>query len=287
MEFLWDNLDHTSWQDRLQGRAHGLRQSWGYGQAMAAMGARLGRAVVMENGAELAQVQVLQRRGLRVINDGPVWLRDASPDRQRRVLRKLARHPGVTIATPPLAQAGWGLVPLITPQSHAVWRIDRDTGILRAGLQGKWRNRLLKAETGLRVTALPEAGVDALIHAEAIQRQARGYANLPGALARHWPGSKLALGWYSGGALQAGMVFLMYGQTASYFLGWASPVARARFAHGPILWQAALALRDRGVQQLDLGALESDSDSGAALARFKLGTGAAVRVAGSTCLVVP
>lgn len=285
MEILWTHLDHKSWQDRLQGRAHGLRQSWGYGQAMVAMGARLGRALVVENGVELAQVQVLQRRGLRVINDGPVWLRDVSPDQQRRVLRGFARHPGVTIATPPSAQAGWGLVPLITPQSHAVWRIDRDTGILRAGLQGKWRNRLLKAETGLRISALPMAGVETLIHAEAIQRQARGYTNLPGALARHWPEERLALGWYSSGVLQAGMVFLQHGRTASYFLGWASPVARARFAHGPILWQAALTLRDRGVQQLDLGAL--DSEGGAALARFKLGTGAAVRVAGSTCLVMP
>ena len=39
------------------------------------------------------------------------------------------------------------------------------------------------------------------------------------------------------------MVFLIHGQTASYFLGWASDAGRAAFAHGPILWQAALALR--------------------------------------------
>lgn len=58
------------------------------------MGARLGRALVMENGVELAQVQFLQRRGVRVVNDGPVWLQDISADRQRRVLRKLCPPSG-------------------------------------------------------------------------------------------------------------------------------------------------------------------------------------------------
>jgi hypothetical protein len=52
-----------------------------------------------------------------------------------------------------------------------------------------------------------------------------------------------------------------------------------------MLWQAALSLRSQGVKSIDLG--DVNSESGAALARFKLGTGAGVKVAGATCLVLP
>ena len=285
MEILWDRFDCNDWQARLNGRAYGMRQAWAYGQAMAGLGARSGRALVREKGQDLALVQVLQRRGLRVMNDGPIWLDDFGAGQKRRVLRRFARHSGLTIATSAEGVTGWGLVPLITPQSRAIWRIDRDTTALRAGLQGKWRNRLVKAEASVRVSVLPATGLDTLIRAEAAQRVSRRYSNLPGALALHWPGEKLSLGWYSDGILQAGMVFLLHGQTASYFLGWASPLARTCFAHGPILWQAALQLRDRGIKSLDLGAV--DTEGGAALARFKLGTGAEVQAAGSTCLILP
>jgi lipid II:glycine glycyltransferase (peptidoglycan interpeptide bridge formation enzyme) len=81
------------------------------------------------------------------------------------------------------------------------------------------------------------------------------------------------------------MVFLIHGWAASYYLGWASALARKVFAHGPILWQAALALRGKGVRMLDLG--EVNTDTGAGLARFKLGTGARVVAAGPSCLVLP
>ena len=67
-------------------------------------------------------------------------------------------------------------------------------------------------------------------------------------------------------------------------LGWADPAARAGFAHGPMLWQAALELRARGVRWIDLGAVDAANPG---LARFKLGTGAALRALGPTCWVLP
>ncbi|MGB3278218.1 MAG: hypothetical protein WBA92_03400 [Pseudorhodobacter sp.] len=187
--------------------------------------------------------------------------------------------------TPDSALHGWGLLPLITPQTYAVWQIGLPEADLRRALHGKWRNRLVKAEAQVKPVVLSERNLRHLIATEASQRRDRAYKNLPGDIALDWPGGVVAMGWHSGGALQAGMVFLIHGRAASYFLGWASPLARAVFAHGPILWQAMRKLRDRGVVTLDLGAI--DSEIGASLARFKLGTGAGLMAAGTTCLVVP
>ncbi len=286
MEIVWDRLEETGWRDRTRALPDlPLRQSWAYGAAMEAMGARIGRAVIRHDGTEVAMVQVLLRRGLRVINHGPLWLTDMKTAEKRRVLRTLARHPGVTIATPVEDLSGWGMLPLITARNRAVWRLDQPLEAFRAGLQGKWRNRLVKAEPLVRASVLQAADLEWLIAQEAAQRQDRGYVNLPGALSRYWSGKSLALGWRSGGTLQAGLVFLIHGQSASYFLGWGSAEARAAFAHGPLLWQAALRLRDRGVSRLDLG--DVNTEEGASLARFKLGTGAIVERQGTSCLVLP
>ncbi|QCO56844.1 hypothetical protein EOK75_13615 (plasmid) [Pseudorhodobacter turbinis] len=286
MKILWDSVDEAGWQARVAGMAYGLRQSWGYGQAMTAMGGKVGRALIVENGAELAMVQVMQRRGLRVIGQGPIWLGELSHVQKRRVLRRLARFAGMTVATPDEALTGLGMIPLITPQSHAIWKVGMSDIPLRAQLQGKWRNRLLKAEAEVQPRILGnDKALQKLVFEEARQRRARGYRNLPGEMALHWPGKKLVLGWHSGGALQAGMVFLIHGQVASYFLGWNSPKGRGAFAHGPLLWRAGQMLRDRGVASVNLGTI--DTEGGATLARFKLGTGALVQVAGATRLVLP
>ncbi|WP_050528276.1 hypothetical protein [Pseudorhodobacter aquimaris] len=286
MKILWDSVDELGWQARVADKAYGLRQSWGYGQAMATLGGRVGRALIVENGVELAMVQVLQRRGLRVIGQGPIWLGDLPLAQKRRVLGRLALHPGLTVVTPDEAIAGPGMIPLVTPQSHAIWEIGKTDAELRAQLQGKWRNRLVKAEAMVQPRILGnDKTLHKLVFEEARQRQSRGYRNLPGELAVHWPGEKLVLGWHSGGALQAGMVFLVHGQVASYFLGWNGAAGRNAFAHGPMLWRAGQMLRARGVISVNLGAI--DTEGGASLARFKLGTGAVVQRAGATSLVLP
>ena len=286
MDIRWDQDSKQQWQARLASQPFvALRQDWAFGAAMGQLGAKMGRAVILDGRQEVAIVQVLQQPGLRVIGQGPVWLKPLEPAQKRRVIRRLACHVGACIVTPQEPLAGWGLVPLITPRASALWCIDHPPERLRRGLQGKWRNRLVKAEGAVQPVPLRGQKLHELVAQEAAQRQARGYRNLPGRLALDWPGETLALGWHAGGALQAGMVFLIHGQTASYFLGWASPMARALFAHGPILWQVALALQKRGVRWLDLG--DVNTDSGASLARFKLGTGAEVSTAGATCLIVP
>jgi hypothetical protein len=286
MEIHWDQISERGWQARLGGPTIcALRQDWAFGAMMARYGAKTHRAIITNAGQEVAAAQVLERRGLRVIGQGPVWLTTLSQPDKRRAMRHLARHAGLTFITPQEPLQGWGLVPLITPKSSVIWDISPEIDDLRRGLQGKWRNRLLRAEEVVIPRPLARQDLKDLIANEANTRKVNGYKNLPGNLALDWPAKTLALGWRANGALQAGMVFLQHGASASYFLGWASPLARQSFAHGPVLWQAALALRARGVRLLDLG--DVDSEAGQALARFKLGTGAGVQTAGATCLVLP
>jgi len=285
MDTRWDQLSQTAWQGQLAAQPYGLRQDWAFGLAMARLGVKVGRAVVFDGAQAVAVAQVLQRRGLRLIGQGPVWLRPLEPAQKRCIIRHLARHCGASIVTAPEPLAGFGMVPVITGKASAVWNIGLSPVALRQGLHGKWRNRLLRVESSVKPTQLRGQTLGALVTQEAATRLKRGYTNLPGGLAVNWLGDSLTLGWHSGGMLQAGMVFLVHGTTASYFLGWSSEAGRAAFAHGPILWQAALTLRSRGVVQLDLG--DVNTQTGAGLARFKLGTGAGVVTAGATCLILP
>lgn len=286
MDIRWDQDSEHVWHARLACQPMvALRQDWAFGVTMRRLGTQVGRAAILDGAQTVAIAQVLQRSGLRVIGQGPVWLTPLETAQKRRIVRRLAWYCGACIVTPQEPLAGWGLMPLITRKASAIWNIDQSPQNLRQGLTGKWRNRLFRAEAAVKPTLLQTAELRELVAQEAVQRRARGYRNLPGALALDWPGETLAMGWHASGMLQAGMVFLMHGHSASYFLGWASPTARAAFAHGPILWQSALALRARGVRLLDLG--DVNTETGARLALFKLGTGAGVVTAGATCLVLP
>ena len=184
--------DRSEWQALFEDCAdQPLAQSWEYGQAMTALGGQVRRFVW---GQTIAQV--LERRGLRLVNRGPL-----GPD-AGQMLGRLTRHAGLTLATPERPLAGLGLIPLITPRHLALWPITGDETALRAGLTDKWRNRLLRAEErGLRITQGGRKAVGTLLDHETRLRQARGYRALPGAFVRAWPGESLMLEWREGGQM--------------------------------------------------------------------------------------
>lgn len=252
-----------------------FQQSEAYAAAARAMGAR---AVWLD--VDGGRVLAVERGRLRLISR--VCL-DGAAGGQRRALRRLARWPGITLATPEAGVAGLGLIPLVTPMHHAVWRLEGD---LRAGMAGKWRNRLVAAERGVRVRRGDAGTLDRLIAEEARQRAVRRYRALPGGFLRALePGALRLWEWRQGGGMAAAMAFVVQDGTASYQLGWASGAARAAGAHGVMLARAAEALMADGVGWLDLGSVDSEAAPG--LARFKLGTGARLKRLGATCLVLP
>jgi len=267
--------------------AAALQQSRPYALAALAVGAKVERVVVHEGGTVLAQALVLRRRGVRLVLRGPVWAEGLTPTGKRRALRRLARQGAAVLATPEAPLAGFGLVPLITGRSCALWSLEPEPHDLRAAAGAKWRNRVVTAaRQGVEIRPAGAAALELLVAAEAAQRVARGYHALPAAFSLALPPEDLRLWhWHEGGGLHAAMCFVRHGAWATYHLGWADARARAAGVHGLMLWQAALALRAEGVRMLDLGDVNTTHAPG--LARFKLGTGAALHRLGATCLVLP
>lgn len=256
-----------------------FQQSAPYALAAAASGARV-RWCDLDAGRALS----VERGRLRLVSRGPVWAPGCTAEDQRRGLRQLARWPGLTVATPETAVQGFGLVPLVTPMHHAIWRLDVD---LRKGLAGKWRNRLSAAErAGVTVHPGSRATLDRLILEEQRQRHSRGYRSLPAVFTQGLPPDALRIWeWRQDGDIAAAMAFVRHESSATYHLGWGSKAARRTGVHSAMLMAAANALQVEGVRWLDLGSV--DTDRGPGLARFKLGTGAALRRLGPTMLVLP
>lgn len=280
--------DETAWDEALT-RAGGaaLQQDWSYGEIARAAGRRVWRISLWHGSRRIGQAQVIARAGMRVLNRGPVWEPGVTEAALRqRALRALARRGWPLLATPDDPVSGSGLVPLITPRHHAIWDLTPSPDALRAGLSGKWRNRLSGAErAGLRVCAATDWGW--ILRAEAEQQRRRGYRNLPAAFVAAWARDGVVAleirG--AGGAPMAGMIFLRHGQHATYQTGWIADAGRLCGAHQMLMWHAAQTLRAQDVRRLDLGAV--DSAEGAGRLRFKLGTGAKPRALGATCLVLP
>ncbi|MCE5972134.1 GNAT family N-acetyltransferase [Sinirhodobacter sp. WL0062] len=263
-----------------------LQQHWVYGEIAARNGRRVQRCELFLGAQRIGMAQMVGRAGLWLLNRGPVLAPGVSVKPVLRALGRATR--GALIATPEEAGTGWGIIPPVTPRYHAIWDIALPTQDLRARLAGKWRNRLVVAErSGVEVRPDPSPGW--LIEAEAAQRRARGYDGLGGDFVAAWgqqaPGSVLALRAELSGQAVAGVVFLRHGSIASYHIGWTGPEGRAHHAHNLLLWRAAQMLEAQGVRRLDLG--DVNSEEGADLMRFKLGTGAVARALGATCLVIP
>ena len=250
------------------GRFVPLQQTAPYAEAVAACGAR----VRWLDGGVLA------------VERGRVRLISRVSGRGRDGLRRLARWPGVTLATPEEGVAGVGLVPLITPMHHAIWDLGPE---LRVGMARNWRGHLTQSErAGLRVRRGDSATLAALVAAEAAQRRVRRYRALPTGFTQALPKASLRLWeWRQAGARQAAMCFVAHGASASYHLAWGSDAARTAGVHGLMLTRAAEALWAEGARWLDLGSVDTERAPG--LARFKLGTGAGLRKLGPTMLVLP
>ncbi len=199
----------------------------------------------------------------------------------------LADHgPGVLIATPE-TRALPGLLPVAARTSLAVLDLRPGLAALRAGLHGKWRNRLVRVEaSGLWVGTCRQ--IDWILAREAENRQKFGYRGLPRDFLLGWSDAPEAWRIYAArhrGKIVAAALFLLHGSGATYQIGWSGRQGRRLNAHNLVMWRAIEGLRADGFDRLDLG--RADRDRAPGLARFKLGTGAAQHVLGATGVALP
>lgn len=304
MNVDWDSLDRTTWDDFHREYGSSLQQSWPYGQALQALGVRIHRAAIRGDGPQggtvvgLAQFMVRRIAGyvwLASCTRGPVWHTAVEPAERARAIGLLKRSlpvPRLRAAlispdaptSPELLAETQGLWRVMTGYSTVILDLTAPLEALRAGLDGKWRNRLAKAESDAAFSArvepsLPEAR--RLLERESQQRAERRFHGLPTDFVQAYIEActsreqAFAVSYaQSRKETQAALLFLIHGNTATYHIGWSSDAGRKTNAHNLLMWRGIEYLRRIGVKRLDLGGVNTRALPG--ITRFKLGTGGQV-----------
>lgn len=296
-EVLWQPCERARWEAWFHGAGKSpLEQSWAYGEAVAAHhGQDSERHVILHDGQPLALLQAFRKRYWRVgvtrILRGPLWLIDPLDDARATVV---CRSIAARYHSRRLAFLSWlpelpddprsaalieaeGLRRVVTGYSSSWLDLRQSRDDLLAGLHGKWRAALRKAEReGIAVeqdeNARQQRGT--LLLYETFRRKKRFIGpsgDFVAAVAAADGDALLSLSARRDDQLVAGVVLLRHGASATYVASWTSAEGRAGQAHNVLLWRAIEALRAGGTQWLDLGGLNTENQRG--LARFKLGLG--------------
>lgn len=300
MKVTWNTLPRKAWSEFHSRYGGSLQQSWAYGQAMATLGVQVHRAAVMDGRKLVALAQFIGRRYLGYISlasctRGPVWswalegpqqaeihkaLRSSMPTRAFRVT---LFSPNCTLEQLPPPSV-MGMHRVMTGYSTVMLDLTQGEAVLRERLEGKWRNRLVKAEAaaGLSIHVLPDrrACEKLLVH-EGEQRQIRRFQGLPtGFVSAYLDGHEgpepcFLVAWAElEGKTIASMLFLRHGPAATYHMGWSDEEGRKLNAHALLLWRGMLALKTLNIRSLDLGGVNTHDLPG--ISRFKLATGGQV-----------
>jgi hypothetical protein len=299
-ETHWQPCARAPWEAlyRQAGKA-ALEQSWAYGEAVSRQhGETVERHLLSAGDEPLALLQAFRKTYWRVgvtrILRGPLWLIDplrdpraaavchsiAARHRSRRLnflswLPELPDEP----RSAELIEAG-GLRRVVTGYSSAWLDLRQGPEALLAGLHGKWRSALRKAERDGMVVERDEKERQrqaALLLYDSFRHRKRFVGpsgDFIAAVAAADSQALLSLSARRDGELVAGVVLLRHGASATYMASWTSVEGRAGQAHNLLLWRGIEALQAGGTQWLDLGGLNTDSQRG--LARFKLGLGGKV-----------
>jgi hypothetical protein len=306
MELIW-NGDHAAlWEAQHAACLGSLQQSWAYGQALRQLGVEIHRAVVMDGERCLGLAQFQCRRlagyiGLASCSRGPVWLPHTSPAERHAALRLLkqqvpTRAWRATVFSPEQTvdaldpQELRSFARVMTGYATVVLDLSQSPEQLRARLEGKWRNRLVRAEglPALQVHVRPSlTEMRWLLERENLQRESRGFHALPTTFVQAYVDAHAArdrafvVATATQGRQTLGaMLFLRHGATATYHIGWADDEGRRLNIHNLLLWQSMLNLQAQGVQRLDLGGVNTRALPG--ISRFKLGTGGQVMTLAGT-----
>jgi hypothetical protein len=300
MRLSWNHLERAPWEAFHARHGGALQQSWAYGEALRSLGVGVQRACIEDGGELLGLAQFICRRvalylGLSSCTRGPVWSAQAPAGLRRQALRELQRGMPVrplrvTLFSPDasaqalLAGELGRLTRVLTGYSTVMLDLRRPLAELRAELDGKWRNRLAKAEADPQLRVQLQADRQALqelLRREDEQRAHRGFHGLPTELvpafidAHDRPSQAYVMSTArQGKELLASMLFLLHGRGATYHMGWSNEAGRKLNVHNLLLWRAMERLQQQGFEQLDLGGVNTRDLPG--ISRFKLGTGGRV-----------
>lgn len=296
MQIIWNQTPRERWDAEHASHSTVMQQHWVYGASMRLPGMQTHRAEVVLNGRSVALAQFICRRyagifGIALCTRGPIWLGDVADADKARIQRALKQslpmtRPRIILFSPDLTDPQHpsmaSLTRVLTGYSTVMLDLSQPLSALRAGLHPYWRNRLSAAErSGLKLAVLSHdsAELPRILAEEQIQRQRKRFYALPLGFIDHYfeeGGTESALilqaSWQSRPV--AVMLFLIHGSSATYQLGWSQAQGRALNAHNLILWNAIEQLKQRGIDKLDLGGVNTHDLPG--ISRFKINTGGEV-----------
>lgn len=308
MEIVWNKISQAQWDEAHHRQGGAMQQDWVYGASLEALGTPCHRAQVILDGQTVALAQFICRRfaglvGFALCTRGPLWLQPLPPATQAAIYRALKRslpvsRPRFALFSPDLTDPddpGVGkLIRVMTGYSTVRIDLTQPREQLRARMEGRWRNRLVAAENAAERAELKivRAGANPvqyrwLLEQEMSQRASKSFYGLPLEFVERYIQSRpqtaktvLILRAEQKKEKVAAMLFLIHGTSATYHVGWSNEAGRAVNAHNLLLWRACEELRERGVQSLDLGGINTRSLAG--ISRFKIGTGGQVVTYGGT-----
>ncbi|MEO5339250.1 MAG: peptidoglycan bridge formation glycyltransferase FemA/FemB family protein [Magnetococcus sp. MYC-9] len=248
-------------------------------------------------------VQILVRAlpwlgGAARINRGPLWCDRPWTHAERglflHALQRAARHhrwwyvrgafewpenPDVRVL---LLENGWRPVQDGTAWGSHQLSLAPDVAVLRQGLTGKWRNRLVKGE---RQESIVQVGVNGkrwqqLLQYYRIFQQEKGFVGIATPLLERLPrqqGKFWRLDLLSAQARTAPdqsialLLSLHHGAVATYLIGLTTAEGRSLQANYVLLWQAILLAKAQGAAWFDLGGVNAETPEG--IVHFKSGVG--------------
>lgn len=297
MDVKWEDLPQAEWEEFHSAQHGALQQAWAYGEALTALGIRVHRAMVWEEGQLLALAQFMCKRVLGYLSvasctRGPVWHPQVPPHQRALIYKRLRQSlpfPGLKVVLfspdrsadqvdPAETQ---GLSRVMTGYATVLLDLKQSLPSLKAGLEGKWRNRLNKALSTEKIRFHVQPSLkrcEWLLGKEMDQREAKKFHGLPtdfvqayiAAAGDHRQAFVVSYAELGKNSI-AGMLFLVHGRVASYHMGWADEQGRQLSAHNALLWEAVVYLQAMGIEVLDLGGVNTRDLPG--ISRFKLGTG--------------
>lgn len=292
MEISWDQCGQAGWEYLCNRVRAPLQQRWDYGATHAALGGQVMRAVVHQDGEPVALCQSICRRFGGILNTslatrGPLWLVPCDQTAVLALIRRTSPLPRLRAQLFTSNDQARRLIPLMTTTTNAQINLPVDM----TTLHGKWRNCLRKAQNSdlrVRHIACPTKSLQGLLAMDRHQQSAKSYRALPAAFTLGWqkisPDDLRLITVSQAGKTIASTLFIRHGNTATYHIAHTTDQGRALSAGRLALWQAFTDFSEQGLQQLDLGQI--DTVNAAGLARFKLGTGAKVLKNGPTVLAI-
>lgn len=291
MEIQWDQINRDEWEGLADLAKAPMGQRWVYGEVHASLGGNTHRAVIYDSGNPVAICQCLSRKFAGFLNTslatrGPVWIAQCNKPKALNLIRRSSplAYPRVQLFT---ANHSMRLVPIMTPATHALLNLP----VERKNLHGKWRNCLKKAEnSGLRCRhiACTENALLDVLKADHQQQIDKSYRALPAEFSLQWQRISTKdfrlITASKNRKNVATALFILHGNTATYHIAQTSTSGRELSAQRLVLWRAFTDFTKQGIEQIDLGQI--DTVNAAGLARFKLGTGAKANQFGSTVLAI-